>query len=49
MLVDSLRATLRLFEEIYYGHRRPSAQAFEQVWSRALALEARRDELEASS
>ena len=48
VLVDSLRATLRLFEEIYYGHRRPSAQAFEQVWSRALALEARRDELEAS-
>jgi Domain of unknown function (DUF4129) len=48
VLVDSLGATLRLFEEIYYGHRRPSEQAFEQVWSRALALEARRGELEAS-
>ena len=48
VLVDSLGATFRLFEEIYYGHRRPSAQAFEQVWSRAQALEDRRDELEAS-
>jgi Domain of unknown function (DUF4129) len=48
VLVDSLGATLRLFEEIYYGHRRPSAAVFEQVWSRAQALEARRGELEVS-
>ena len=48
VLVDSLGATLRLFEEIYYGHRRPSAGAFEQVWSRAQAFEERRSELEAS-
>jgi Domain of unknown function (DUF4129) len=47
VLVDSLGATLRLFEEIYYGHRRPSAVVFEQVWGRAQALEARRNELEA--
>jgi hypothetical protein len=49
VLVDSLGATLRLFEEIYYGHRQPSAGAFERVWSRAEAFEARRQELEASS
>jgi hypothetical protein len=48
VLVDSLGATLRLFEEIYYGHRRPSAAVFEQVWRRAQAFEARRSELEAS-
>ncbi len=48
VLVDSLGATLRLFEEIYYGHRRPSASAFERVWNRAQAFEARRSELEAS-
>jgi hypothetical protein len=49
VLVDSLGATLLLFEEIYYGHRLPSAEAFEQVWSRAQALEDRRDKLEVSS
>ncbi len=49
VLVDSLRATLLLFEEIYYGHRQPSAGAFERVWSRAEAFEARRQELEGSS
>jgi hypothetical protein len=48
VLVGSLGATLRLFEEIYYGHRRPSAVVFEQVWSRAQAFEARRSELEAT-
>jgi hypothetical protein len=48
VLADSLGSTLRLFEEIYYGHRRPSAQAFEQVWSRARALDERIKELEAS-
>ena len=48
ILADSLGATLRLFEEIYYGHRRPSATAFEQVWKRRRRLEVRRSELEAS-
>jgi hypothetical protein len=48
VLVDSLAATLGLFEEIYYGHRLPSRGAFEQVWHRAQALEDRRDELERS-
>jgi hypothetical protein len=47
VLVDSLGATLALFEEIYYGHRRPSERAFERVWSRALVFEDRRRELEA--
>jgi hypothetical protein len=39
----SLGATLGLFEEVHYGHRRPSATAFEGAWSRALAF--RRDVL----
>ncbi len=39
----SLGATLGLFEEVHYGHRRPSAAAFEGAWSRALAF--RRDVL----
>jgi Domain of unknown function (DUF4129) len=46
VLVDSLSATLGLFEEIYYGHRLPSRGAFEHVWGRAQALEDRRSELE---
>ena len=48
VLVDSLGATLGLFEEIYYGHRLPSQVAFEHVWSRAQALEDRRRALEVS-
>jgi Domain of unknown function (DUF4129) len=48
VLVDSLGATLGLFEEIYYGHRLPSQGAFERVWGRAQALEDRRSELERS-
>jgi hypothetical protein len=42
-LRQSLGATLGLFEEVHYGHRRPSAAAFEAAWSRALAF--RRDVL----
>jgi hypothetical protein len=34
-------ATLRLFEEVYYGHRKPSAAAFEHVWKQAEAFRAR--------
>ena len=48
VLVDSLSATLGLFEEIYYGHRLPSQSAFEHAWGRAQALEDRRIALERS-
>jgi hypothetical protein len=48
VLVDSLGATLGLFEEIYYGHRLPSQGAFEHAWGRAQALEDRRNALERS-
>jgi hypothetical protein len=48
VLVDSLAATLGLFEEIYYGHRLPAQGAFDRVWARAQALEDRRSELEQS-
>jgi Domain of unknown function (DUF4129) len=40
-LADSLRATLGLFEEVYYGRRRPTTQAFESVWNRALLFRER--------
>lgn len=33
--------TLRLFEAVYYGHRTPTAEAFEPVWSAAEAFERR--------
>jgi hypothetical protein len=31
--------TLRLFEQVYYGHRAPPAESFEAVWAQALAFE----------
>ena len=37
----SMERTLRLFEEVYYGHREPSPIAFEAAWAEAEALEAR--------
>jgi hypothetical protein len=40
-LADSLGATLRLFEDVYYGRQRPTAQAFESVWNSALLFRAR--------
>ena len=40
-LADSLGATLRLFEDVYYGRRRPTAQAFESVWNRAILFRER--------
>jgi hypothetical protein len=40
-LADSLGATLRLFEEVYYGRKPPTAQAFESVWNRALLFRQR--------
>jgi hypothetical protein len=42
-LYDRLAATLVLFEEVYYGHRKPSVPAFEAAWARAIAF--RRDVL----
>jgi hypothetical protein len=39
---DALWATLRLFEDVYYGAKAPRIEAFESVWSRALAFEERR-------
>jgi Domain of unknown function (DUF4129) len=40
-LIDALGATLGLFEDVYYGRRSPTAQAFESVWSRALLFRQR--------
>ena len=36
---DLVTPALRLFEEVYYGHDRPTAEAFEPVWEKAQALE----------
>jgi hypothetical protein len=41
-LVDSVSATLRLFEDVYYGRRAPTAEAFESVWARAQVFQERR-------
>jgi hypothetical protein len=38
-LRERVEPTLRLFEAVYYGHRAPSAEAFETVWVHALAFE----------
>jgi Domain of unknown function (DUF4129) len=38
---DSLGATLRLFEDVYYGRKRPTTPAFESVWHRALLFRER--------
>ncbi|MFO0908480.1 MAG: DUF4129 domain-containing protein [Isosphaeraceae bacterium] len=35
----SVEPTLRLFEIVYYGHRAPTSEAFEVVWSHAQAFE----------
>jgi Domain of unknown function (DUF4129) len=35
VLADGLRATLGVFEQVYYGHRVPDPAAMESVWSRA--------------
>ena len=34
-LIDCAGRDPRLFEDVYYGRRSPTAQAFESVWSRA--------------
>jgi hypothetical protein len=36
-----LDPTLRLFEAVYYGHRTPTAEAFEPVWAAAEAFQRR--------
>ncbi len=36
---DRVEPTLRLFEDVYYGHRPPSPRAFEAAWTRAEELE----------
>jgi hypothetical protein len=40
-LTDALGSTLRLFEDVYYGRKSPTTQAFESVWSRALLFQER--------
>jgi hypothetical protein len=40
-LIDCVGATLRLFEDVYYGRRSPTAQAFESVWSQAQLFQER--------
>lgn len=35
---DAVGPTLRLFEQVYYGRRAPTADAFDAVWSRALGF-----------
>ncbi len=44
-LLDSLTSTLRLFEDVYYGRRVPSRDAFEAVWKRAEAFNEQRRRL----
>jgi hypothetical protein len=41
-LIDSVSATLGLFEDVYYGRRSPTPQAFDSVWARGLAFHERR-------
>ena len=41
-LRNSVEPTLRLFELVYYGHRAPSPDAFENVWALAEQFEKRR-------
>ena len=35
ILGTGLRATLGLFEQVYYGHRRPGSEELDRVWSQA--------------
>jgi len=41
-MVDSLEATLALFEDVYYGRKLPTLEAFEAVWKLALEFRERR-------
>jgi hypothetical protein len=40
-LANSLGATLGLFEDVYYGRKRPTTKAFESVWQNALLFRER--------
>jgi hypothetical protein len=40
--IDALGATLRLFEDVYYGRRSPTREAFESVWKHAQMFQQRR-------
>ena len=42
---DPVEPTLRLFEAVYYGHQKISAEAFEGVWALAEAFERRAAEV----
>jgi hypothetical protein len=48
-LIDAVGATLRLFEDVYYGRRSPTAQAFDLVWDRANFFENRSRTLRAGA
>jgi Domain of unknown function (DUF4129) len=41
LLGAGLRATLGVFEQVYYGHRMPGPEELERVWSRAEAMRRR--------
>jgi hypothetical protein len=47
-LLDPIRETLAMFEDVYYGRRVPAADAFDAVWRKAQAFEQRRSSLGAS-
>jgi hypothetical protein len=47
-LLDPVRSTLNLFEEVYYGRRSPTFVEFDAVWRRAQAFEERRSLLGAT-
>jgi hypothetical protein len=40
--IDSLEATLGLFEDVYYGRKLPTLEAFEAVWRSAQVFQERR-------
>jgi hypothetical protein len=46
--LSSLELTLGLFEDVYYGRRMPSQQAFEAVWRSAQVFQERRSLVGAS-
>ncbi len=48
LLRNSLRATLQVFEDVYYGHRRPDRDEFERVWASAEAFRRRLQTIQVS-
>jgi hypothetical protein len=47
-LLDPIRETLAMFEDVYYGRRVPAADAFDAVWRKAQSFEQHRKSLGAS-